>query len=154
MAANTGIIEGQDMMLFVDVSGTMTAISHATSHTIETGLETRQRNTKDTGKWDAKTPGLLNWTVSSENLAAYDGYSYYDLLALQKARTKITVKLSGRAASGDGTDDWVAEQTGDSYEEGSGYITSISRNDPKNADSTMSITIEGDGELETKTVSA
>jgi len=151
MAANTGIIEGQDLIVFVDVAGTPTPIAHTTSHTIEVTLGTRDRVSKDTGKWARKMPNLLGWTMNVEALATYDGYGYHDLFDLQIARTPVTIKSAGRAAV-DSNDTWAPEQVGDAYYEGSAYITGLPMSAPNNEDGTFSCSFEGDGELEKKTV--
>lgn len=153
MAANTGFIQGQDYVLSIMVSTTWTPIAHSTSHTLEVNMETRDRSSKDTGKWKGKVAGLLGWSATSESLALYDGYSFADLKALMDGRTKVQVKLSGRAASVGGDDLYLPQATGDDYYEGYGYITSLSLNAGNAADATCSCTIEGDGELDSKTVS-
>ncbi|MCK5632668.1 hypothetical protein KAH94_02890 [bacterium] len=151
--ANTGIVEGQDMLIYIseDDGATYDAIAHATSHTMVINTETRQRNTKDTGKWDAKKAGLLSWSMTSESLLAYDSFSFNDLLAAQKLRVPVKVKYAGRPAV-DSNDDWTPEVAADSFEEGMAIIESVTRNDAKNADSTMSISLVNDGELATHTV--
>jgi predicted secreted protein len=151
--ANTGVIQGQDLLLYIETAtGVWTPIAHATSHTIEPNMEVRDRASKDTGKWKGKVAGLLGWTASAEALALYDSYSWHDLYALFIARTKVKLKLAGRATATDAT--WVAEQTADKYVEGDAYITSMPLTAPNNEDATMSITFEGDGKLEPKTVPA
>lgn len=151
MAANTGFIVGQDLLLYIETTtGVWTPIAHATSHTIEPSMEIRDRATKDTGKWKGKVPGLLGWTASCEALALYDSYSWHDLFALFKNRTKVKLKLAGRAAGTEGQ--YVPEQVGDKYMEGSAYITSMPLTAPNMEDATMSVSFEGDGELEQKTV--
>lgn len=151
--AKTGVIEGQDLLMYVDVSGTPTPIAHATSHSIEPSAETRDRVSKDTGKWRTKVAGLLGWTASCEALACYDGYGYYDLLALMIAREPVTIKLAGRDAV-DENDNWQAEAVGDKYLEGQAIITGLPKTAPNNADATFSISFEGTGPLEPKTVAA
>lgn len=150
MAANTGFIQGQDYVLSVMVGTTWTPIGHSTSHTLEVNMETRDRSSKDTGRWKGKVPGLLGWSVTSESIALYDGYSFAELKALMDNRTKVQVKLSGRAASAGGDDLYLPSQIGDDYNEGYGYITNLSLNAPNANDATVSCTIEGDGELESK----
>ena len=153
MAANTGVIEGQDLLLYIDVAGVPTAIAHATSHSLEVTMETRDRVSKDTGKWATKVAGILGWTASCEALAMYDGYNYHSLFDLMVARTPVTVKLAGRIAVGD-NDNWKTEQVGDSYYEGQALITGLPLTAPNNEDATFSCSFEGTGELEKKTVPA
>lgn len=150
---NTGFIVGTDLLLYIETAaGVWTPIAHATSHSIEPSMETRDRATKDTGKWKGKVAGLLGWTASCEALALYDGYSWHDLFALFTNRTKVKIKLAGRTAGTTGQ--YIPELAGDKYAEGSAYITSMPLTAPNNEDATMSVSFEGDGELEQKTVAA
>ncbi len=145
--ANTGIIEGQDLILYV--AGT--AVAHATTHSLELSAETRDRVSKDTGKWKHKVAGLLGWTVSCEALACYDGHSYHELYALMVARAAVAVKFAGREAVDD-EDTWMPEAVGDTYYEGSAIITGLPLTAPNNEDATFSCSFEGTGELGQKTV--
>lgn len=154
MAANTGVIEGQDLVLFIETApGTWTAVAHGTSHSIEPTMETRDRLSKDTGKWKGKVGSLLGWTASCEALACYDGTSYHTLFALWVARTPVKLKLAGRDAVDD-NDTWKPEEIGDKYLEGMALITGLPLNAPNNEDATFSISFDGDGPLESKTVAA
>ncbi|MBV5323220.1 hypothetical protein JZU51_00325, partial [bacterium] len=76
----------------------------------------------------------------------YGAYNYFDLRALQLAGTPVVLKYSGRPTADVTAGKAVtAEQTGDKYETGTFIITSVERNDPKDADSTMSATFENSG---------
>lgn len=147
MPANSGVIEGQDLLIFVGAD----AIAHATTHSIEPSAETRDRLSKDTGKWKTKVVGLLGWTASCEALACYDGNSYHTLYAMMIARTPVTLKLAGREAV-DSNDTWKPEQVGDKYLEGLAIITGLPLTAPNNEDATFSCSFEGTGPLESKTV--
>lgn len=147
MAANTGIIEGQDLLVYVDA----TPIAHSTTCTMTPTMETRDRVTKDTGKWKSKKAGLLDWEVTSEGLAMYGSGNYNDLYAAMITRAPVTIKFSGRDAVDD-NDTWTAQQDGDTYYEGQGYITNLPETAPNNEDATFTITITGDGELGQKTL--
>ena len=146
MAANTGVIEGQDLLVFYNGA----AIAHATSHSIEPSGETRDRVSKDTGKWKQKVAGLLGWKANCEALACYDGNSHHTLHALMLARTAVTVKLGGRTTLG-GNDNFKLAQIGDKYLEGTAFITGLPLTAPNNADATFSCSFEGTGKLEVKT---
>ena len=147
MAANTGIVHGGDIMLFINTgtegSPTWTANSHATSHSITHTMSPREVSSKDTGAATSLKPGKIGVsTISIEALRCYDGYSYFDLLEKFQARERIGFKYSGRAS---GTEIDVSEQTGDNYEKGYGYITSLNSNDPHDNNATISCTISIDG---------
>jgi len=148
MAVNTGVIEGQDLLLFVGA----TAIAHATTHSLEPSAEVRDRLSKDTGKWKNKVAGLLDWKANCDALACYDGNSYHTLFAMMIARTPVIVKLAGRAAVDD-NDNWKPEQTGDTYYTGNAIITGLPLTAPNNEDATFSCSFEGTGPL-TPTVKA
>lgn len=148
---NTGVIQGQDLVLYINVAGTPTPVAHSTSHTLEPSGETRDRVSKDTGKWRHKVMGLVGWTAGCEALACYDGFSYKDLFALFVNREPVTLKLAGRDAV-DSNDNWVPEQVGDTFFEGEALILSIPLTAPNNEDATFSISLEGTGELKPKTV--
>jgi predicted secreted protein len=152
MPVNTGVIEGQDLMLYVESAPSVwTPVAHATSHSIEPSAETRDRLSKDTGKWKTKVAGLLGWTASCEALACYDGSSFHTLYALMIARTPVKLKLAGREAVNT-NDNFKPEVIGDSYLEGSAFITGLPLTAPNNEDATFSCSFEGTGPLAVKTV--
>lgn len=154
MAANTGIIDGGDILLYVETAtGVWTPVAHCTECSINHSTEIRKRMTKDTGKSAQKKAGEQTTTINVSSLTTYGSYGYFDLRALQLAGTEVTLKYSGRPTL-DVTDGKaeVAEQVGDKYEEGLFIITSIERNDAKNADSTMKASFENSGLPEVKTV--
>ena len=153
MPANSGVIEGQDLLLYIDVEGTPTPVAHAKTHNLEPSAEVRDRVSKDTGKWKNKVAGLLDWKASCEALAMYDGYNYHSLFALMVARAPVTLKLAGRDAVDD-NDNWTPEEVGDTYYEGSAIITGLPLTAPNNEDATFSCSFEGTGALEPKTVAA
>ena len=146
MAANTGVIQGQDLLVYVGA----TPIAHSTTCVLTPTVEVRDRLDKDSGKYKAKVGGLIDWEISADALAAYDGYNYHTLYALMVARVELVCKFEGRAAVG-ANDNWTAEQTGDKYLQGNGIITGMPITAPNNADATFSITISGSGLLELKT---
>lgn len=159
MAANTGIIDGGDIMLHVNTGTSETPVwtpgAHCTEHKISHSTEIRKRLTKDTGKFSEKRAGEQTTTITVSALATYDGYGYFDLRALQLAGTPVLLKYSGRpSADVTAGKAEVAEKAGDKYEQGLFLITSLERTDAKNADSTMTASFENSGTIEVKTVSA
>lgn len=159
MAANTGIIDGGDIMLYVN-TGTAetpvwTAAAHCTEHKISHSTEVRKRLTKNTGKFSEKRAGEQSTNITVSALATYGTYSYFELRALQLAGAPVMLKYSGRpTADVTAKEAEVAEQIGDKYEQGEFLITSLERNDAKNADSTMTASFENSGEVEVKTVAS
>lgn len=158
MAANTGIIDGGDIMLYVNTGTSETPVwtpgAHCTEHKISHSAEIRKRLTKDTGKFSQKRAGEQTTTITVSALTTYGSHSYFELRALMLAGTPVLLKYSGRpAADVTAGKAEVAEQAGDKYEQGEFLIASLERTDAKNADSTMSATFENSGEIEIKTVS-
>lgn len=159
MAANTGIINGGDIMLYVNTgteqAPTWTPSAHATEHKISHSTELRKRKTKDTGKSSQKKAGEQTTTITVAALATYGTHNYFDLRTLQLAGTEVMLKYSGRPeADVTAGKCEIAEQVGDKYEQGKFIITSLERTDPTDADSTMSCTFENSGLPEVKTVAA
>jgi hypothetical protein len=84
----------------------------------------------------------LDTQITTDCLATYDGYGYYELLALYQAKTKVKIKSAGRVTAGKGK----AEQIGDKYQEGTFVIDSIdfTADDNDDAGFTASFSIDGD----------
>jgi len=142
--ANTGIIDGGDIILSVEQStpGTFLAIGHSTSCKISTSTSFRERRTKDTNGKE-RAPDETDTQISVESLTLYDGYSYFDLKEKQLAKEQVNLKYSPKA-----------EEAGDKYEEGIFFIESLERNDAVAEDSSMSVTFSQKETPEIKTVSA
>ncbi len=155
MAANTGIIDGGDILVYVQVATVWTPVAHCTECSIQNSTEVRTRSTKDTGRFDEKRAGKQGTTISVSALATYGSYNYFDLRALQLAGTPVVLKYSGRpeadVTSGKAV---ISEQAGDKYETGTFIITSVERNDAKDADSTMTASFENSGAINIATAPA
>jgi hypothetical protein len=67
MAANTGIIQGRTWLY--TWPELLLRIQRPVPWTPT--LETRDRATKDTGKWASKVGGLLSWEISRKALRCY-----------------------------------------------------------------------------------
>jgi len=143
---NVGIIDGGDILVYVKIATVWTPVAHCTECSIQNSTEVRSRSTKDTGRFDQKRAGKQGTTISVSALATYDSYNYFDLRALQLAGTEVVLKYSGRpAADVTAGKAVISEQIGDKYETGSFIITSVERNDAKDADSTMTASFENSG---------
>lgn len=159
MAANAGIINGGDIMVYVN-TGTeavpvWTPTAHATEHKISHSTEVRKRKTKDTGKTSQKKAAEQSTTITIAALATYGAHNYFELRQLQLDGAEVMLKYSGRPeADVTAGKCEIAEQVGDQYEQGKFIITSLERTDPNDADSTMSATFENSGLPEIKTVAA
>jgi len=159
MAANSGIIDGGDVMVYInkgtDIAPDWTPMFHSKECSIKHSTEIRKRMTKDTGKSAKKRAGEQTTTISMSALTCYGADNYFDLRAMQIAGTEVKLKYSGRPLQDvtDGNAE-VSEQVGDKYEEGLFIINSVERNDVKNEDSTMTASFENSGLVEIKTVAA
>jgi hypothetical protein len=161
MAANTGIIDGGDILVYLNTSNTQTPTwtpaFHCTECSIEHSTELRTRKTKDTGKSAQKRAGEQTTTINVSALATYPGtgFNYFTLREKQLAGTEVMLKYSGRPATDvtAGAAE-VAEQAGDKYEKGNFIITKVSRNDKKGEDSTMTATFENSLAVTVETVAA
>lgn len=153
--ANTGIIDGGDLLLYVEIAAVWTLIGEAKSHTLSRKSEVRTRRTKITGKYPARKVIGLDATVTTDCLATYGTYGYYELCALQEAKTAVKLKLAGKVTAGDS----LAEDVGDKYQEATFVIDSIDLNASEGDDAgyTASFSIDGGASpngLEIKTVVA
>jgi hypothetical protein len=142
MAANTGVIDGGDLLLYAYISTTWTLIGEAKSHTLSSKSEVRVRRTKSTGLYPGRKVVGLDATVNTDCLATYGSYGYWELLALQIAKTKVRLKLAGRVTAGRG----LQEQVGDKYLEATFVIDNVDLNASNEDDAsyTVSFSIDGD----------
>jgi hypothetical protein len=150
MAANTGIIDGGDLMLYAYIVSTWTLIGDAKSHSLSNKSEVRTRRTKATGDYPGRKVTGLDCTINTDCLATYGSYGYFELLALQIAKTKVLLKLAGHANSLLG----VTEQIGDKYLQGTFVIDSVDINTAEGDDATFTASFSIDGALTISTVAA
>jgi hypothetical protein len=155
MPANTGIIDGGDLLLYVWVTSAFVLTGEAKSHSLSSKSEIRTRRTKSSSIYPGRKVIGLDATVSTDCLVTYGTYGYWELLALQLAKTKVKLKLAGRLTAGKG----LQEQIGDKYLEATFVIDSVDINatDGDDASFTAAFSICGDASasgLEIKTVSA
>lgn len=160
MAANTGIIDGGDILVYLNTGTKQTPVwspaFHCTECSIEHSTELRTRKTKDTGKSAQKRAGEQTTTINVSALATYPGtgFNYFTLREKQIAGEEVMLKYSGRPAA-DVTAGAceLAEAAGDKYEKGNFIITKVSRNDKKGEDATMTATFENSLAVSVETVS-
>lgn len=155
MPANTGVIDGGDLLLYVNIAEVYTLIGEAKSHTIDDSSEIKTRRTKSSGMFPGRRYVGSDCKVDTNCLATYTGYGYYDLLAIKDAKGKVKLKSAGRVTAGKG----VIEAVGDKYREGTFVIESIKLNAPDSDDSDFTVSFLIDGEsspngFETKTKTA
>jgi len=152
MAAN--VINGTDLCLFLsDGTGTTKkCIALATTCKLTVNMSTRAIASKDSGIWAESAVGRMNWTVDSDQLFTQDwttgaeasGYTYDILMDLMIARTAITITLGKVTTDGMGYQQTLGS---DKTLIGSAFINKIDLNAPDNANSSYTITLEGNGAL-------
>lgn len=136
-----GYVNGSDMLLFIGGK----AVGHCTSHTCTFSSETVDRAVKpkasaplSSSLWQGKGISGLSYSIRSESLAFYneDEFGFADMLAAWKMGESIEVKC--------------AERSNDAkpYLTGSCVITSLEQGNSARQDSTLSISLENDGEPE------
>ncbi len=139
--ADTGYINGSDLLLMVGEK----AVGHCSSHTLTFNSETKDRSVKpvssaakSSGLWKGKGVTGLSISISAEGLRFYDETEngYEQLAPLWGKGTSVTVKAFKR---GGDTEPYV---------KGNFVIASLEESNPAQDDATYSISLENDGEPE------
>lgn len=152
-------ILGKKLMLFVkDSEGTYKSIAYATNHTFTTSASTVSVASKDdadvasgAGKWDAQDLDMFSWSISAENLFAYEGNGMTcdSVMEMYLSGQLLEVKfgLAQSSATGAPEAGWAeaAETAGVKMLSGKCYITSLDINASNDGRATMSITLTGKG---------
>lgn len=152
-------ILGKKLMLFVkDSEGTYKSIAYATNHTFTTSASTVSVASKDdadtasgAGKWDAQDLDMFSWSISSENLFAYEGNGMTSdsVMEMYLSGQLLEVKfgLAQTSTTGAPTEGWseAAETANVKMLSGKAYITSLDINASNDGRATMSITLTGKG---------
>lgn len=147
-------ILGKKLMLFVKDGETYTSIAYATNHTFTTSASTVSVASKDdadvasgAGKWDAQDLDMFSWSISAENLFAYEGNGMTcdKVMELYLAGTLLEVKfgLAQTSTTGAPTEGW--SQDTQKMLSGTAYITSLDINASNDGRATMSISLTGKG---------
>ena len=98
-------------------------------------MNTRDATTKDSAGWRDLLEAALEWSMNGDGLVAFDAtYGFDDLFEVIVARTAVTIKLS-------------TEQSGDTYFQGSAFLTSLDKDAPAEDNVSMSFAFEGTGLL-------
>ena len=153
---SNNIINGSDLMLFVNGR----SVAFATNHTLNITADTTEATNKDIkGGWTSSKIRKLSWTATTENLYAQIGCgnTYKELfrLMIQKVPVDLVFTVSDSISSQD-----VAEyltNDGWSYDEdqfagtiykGKGLITSLEANAPDGDNATFTAEFTGVSEVE------
>ena len=145
MATKEGVMDGRDLMLYIDTaeSGdtpTWQAQALATSHTITYNTETKERLTKDSpgGNPEKRVPAV-NVTIKADALRSFGDKDKKLLLATMKAKKNIKLKYG-----------LANEEAGDEYEEGEFVIDSLEETSQAGDDVTYSAQFSSSGDVVTK----
>lgn len=152
-------ILGKKLMLFVkDSEGTYKSIAYATNHTFTTSASTVSVASKDdadvasgAGKWDAQDLDMFSWSISAENLFAYEGNGMTsdNVMELYLSGQLLEVKfgLAQTSATGAPETGWeqAAQTAGVKMLSGKAHITNLDINASNDGRATMSITLTGHG---------
>jgi len=145
MPATTGIVNGTNLRIYLNLGAGLVAVAYATSCTLDMSRDLRESVTKDstgggqTG-WRTIRPGQKSGTLSGEGLVAFD--------ADTNTNHKSMTDLFGAYSDGDSiTWRFTTDNAGDDFLSGSAYITNLSLNAGAEEDSTYSFTAEVDGTI-------
>lgn len=154
-------LNGSDLMAFVERNGKKQSIAYATSHSLEINADTRDISTKDNGNgiWSNSEVGMLNWSVSSENLCCLDdphGLGYNDLVEIMIKREPIEIVFALQSSITDyaekidkefevPADGWKYDATNNYH--GKAIITSLSLTAANGEKANYSVSLQGAGAL-------
>ncbi len=127
--ATTGILNGTDLVVLVGA----TAVTHATSASINFNMETREATTKDSAGYTEVLEGLRSVTIDVEAMTALDAtYGFEDLYTAWDGRTALTLKFG-------------TTETGDQTYSVSAYMTSLAVSSGVEDSSTFSASFQCTG---------
>ena len=138
--ATSGIVNGTDLRIYM--SGV--AIGHATTCSLDMTRETRETLTKDApgGGWATAEVGRKSATLSTDGMFSYDtsNKKFSDLFTAFDNGTLLLLRFT-------------TDENGDTYWQGSGYITSLNLSAPVEDNTTYSATFTVNGAIVTGTES-
>lgn len=134
MAATVGVINGTDLLVYVDD----TAISYSTSCSLSiTGAGPIDVSNKDSGYWNTKLKGRgVEWTMSCSGMLGFDGAgtSIREIFLVLGDNTTVNLKFATATA-------------GDLIFHGSAQCTGLTMDGPDNEGATFSCDFAGLGRL-------
>lgn len=140
-------IAGKDLMIFIN--GKATAL--ATSHSLNLNADTSDAASKDDGRWKRSKITKMGFEMTTEALVSADPGvdsfdAMYDLFVAGEEVDVVSGRPSNITDDGVPEEGWTAPTT--NYYKGKALITSLQKNDPNNENSTMTISLLGNGKLE------
>lgn len=138
--ATSGIVNGTDLRIYMGG----VAIGHATTCSLDMTRETRETLTKDApgGGWATAEVGRKSATLSTDGMFSYDtsNKKFSDLFTAFDNGTLLLLRFT-------------TDENGDTYWQGSGYITSLNLSAPVEDNTTYSATFTVNGAIVTGTES-
>jgi TP901-1 family phage major tail protein len=144
--ATTGPVNGTLISIYKDVSGTLTKIANATSHSIDFTKDMIDVTNKDSAGAKEFIAGEYGYTLSVEGIfeneasVSASGLSFKDILTDCLAGTSVTVVFTTNVT---GDDKWT----------GSAFFSALSLTAPNNDKATFTGTLQGTGAITAGTVS-
>ena len=135
MAQTVGVVNSTIFGIYV-LDSTYKIIGHMTDASFSFSEEPRDITSKDSAGYRALLEGLRSWTMSSSNLFAFDAtYGVDELRTAAEARTQLTLR-------------WSTQVVGDTFAQGTAYISSLEESSPGAEDNvSFSVTFEGTGSV-------
>lgn len=138
----TNVINGTDLIIFMDVDDTPTPIAHGTNYTLSITMSPRPTTNKDSGQIEEIGRGRLDVTATCDCLAVYG--SFEDI---------VNAHITGDAVHlSFGQLDTATLDSSESYAEGDFYISSIDINAPDGDNVTYTVSFEHAEGFDFKTV--
>jgi len=134
------------MVLFVGSGSTKLPVAFSNTTKLSISTSAINATTKDSGIFNEKFPGHLDWNMSTDGLMSYtvsgSTNSIDDIYVLMLTRTPVSIYFASKTGS---SPSWTVDATKKVFS-GSAIITSLDMNaDIDNA--TYSIKLEGTGAL-------
>jgi len=139
MPQTVGVINGTNLRLYVDGNPVAYAVTCSLSMT-RNFTDTIHKDNPGSG-WAESTPGSASFTLTTDGLFNEDGTNNApaDLFALFTNKTQVAFYFSN-------------ENAGDTRYYGNGYISSLEFSATVEENSTYSVTINGDGQIQSATI--
>jgi hypothetical protein len=132
------VINGSDLYLFIGG----VRVAHATSHSIDMKMNTRNTSNKDTGKFNTKGVGRMDITASSDNLLVYTDFATLGAAYLARGVVALTFAEQTGAVLTDGELVGGAVDTSKFYATGNFIITGLTQNAGDEANASYSVSFE------------
>lgn len=135
MASERKVIQGEDIIIFIDGKPTL----HATTHSLKVDLELKELRTKNTNGKE-KCAGDISWSADGDGLVVIDPeitehLTAEEVLDLVLSKTEVEVMLKA-----------PLQGLTKNYK-GKGFVTSFSLSTPAGDNSTYNYSITGSGDL-------